>query len=575
MALRTLYQTLLDSDLARLQVIAQQWGITLQAERRTDIAAELADAMARFEAVERALSAMPEVQRAALDDLLRHKGTMPWAIFIRRWGQLRPIGPGRLVREELWRDPASAAEGLWYWGVLQRAFIERDTIASEAIKYDMGAVEMAFVPTELQLYLPAPPPQEIPLPEPVAPPLHQTLGTSVLADDLVTFWSVLQFQLVPLDTEKTWSRAEFLEPGQQFHAPTTMYLELLQDLALEQHWIRVDESGILRPLPQPMLTWLSNDSWTQWGELAKAWMASRRWNDLAHVSSLRSDPIVGWANDPLSARQTFLKLLRHCIPGIWYDIANFVTYIYEYAPDFLRPDGNYDSWSPRDAMTDTALRGFEAWEMVEGALVVYYLTGPLVWLGFLDLGAASATVSAKSFRVNAAGAAFLDLEDPPTLPDAPPMRLLADGSFVVSSLRRYERFQLSRIAQFITWKAAAVTTEREYYYRLTPASLARARQQHITAERLITFLQEAIQHTLPEYLRNAITQTYNKGETPANLAHVWLLRVHDEHILEHPTLRPFIQEKLGSGIAIIRAEDREHIIATLTQEGILPDIDEV
>ena len=44
MALRTLYQTLLDSDLARLQVIAQQWDIPLIAERKSDIAAELADA---------------------------------------------------------------------------------------------------------------------------------------------------------------------------------------------------------------------------------------------------------------------------------------------------------------------------------------------------------------------------------------------------------------------------------------------------------------------------------------------------------------------------------------------------
>ena len=84
MVLRTLYQTLLDSDVIRLRVIAQQWGITLSTEHRTDVAIELADAMAHADRVERALALLSAEARAALDDMLRRGGAMPSAAPSRR-----------------------------------------------------------------------------------------------------------------------------------------------------------------------------------------------------------------------------------------------------------------------------------------------------------------------------------------------------------------------------------------------------------------------------------------------------------------------------------------------------------
>ncbi|HEY89102.1 MAG TPA: hypothetical protein G4N98_05125 [Thermoflexia bacterium] len=40
--MRTLYQTLMDSEMARLRVIALQWDVELVGQRRPDLAAELA-----------------------------------------------------------------------------------------------------------------------------------------------------------------------------------------------------------------------------------------------------------------------------------------------------------------------------------------------------------------------------------------------------------------------------------------------------------------------------------------------------------------------------------------------------
>jgi hypothetical protein len=52
--------------------------------------------------------------RAALEDLNRNDGSMPWPQFARRYGLVREMGPARRDREEPHRHPVSPAEVLWY-----------------------------------------------------------------------------------------------------------------------------------------------------------------------------------------------------------------------------------------------------------------------------------------------------------------------------------------------------------------------------------------------------------------------------------------------------------------------------
>ena len=541
MSLRTLYQSLLDSDLARLRAMAEQWQIELTADRRADVAAELTDEMARIESVERAWHALTERQQAALTDLLQRGGAIPWLIFSRRWGDVRTVGPGRLEREALWRDPISPAEGLWYWGLIQRAFAPQDD----------DQVEMAFVPEELQLYLPAPPPLEIPSPEPAAPPQHILPGDDTLADALVTRWARLQ-------------------AGHGQSAPdhdSASAAALLETLALEQGWIRVDEQGRRHPVAEPMLAWLRADPWAQWTALVEAWLSSRQWNDLAAVPTLSPGPDAGWPNDPLATRRNFLAVMEHCAADVWYDLATFVAYIKTHAADFLRPTGNYDVWALRDAASGEMLRGFTAWEAIEGAWARFVLTGPLHWLGLVDLGRETPTSAPQTFRIRSdrAGAAVLLEAPPPELPSPAPVQLGAGGMLRAPRRRRYERFQLSRVAQ-------ALGRRGEFFdYRLTPKSLARAQQQHIPLDRLVDFLAEALGHDLPDHLRAAITQGYEQGEQ-ARVAPALLLQVQDPALLEQPGLARWLRKRLGSRTAVIREADRERVIAYLIEAGILPEI---
>ncbi|MGC9356978.1 MAG: helicase-associated domain-containing protein [Anaerolineae bacterium] len=557
MSLRTLYQALLDSEPAHLRVIARQWDITLAGERRIDLAAELTDAMARAEAAERAWDALPSDSRAALEDLLRRDGAMPWPAFTRRWGQVRNIGPGRLEREEVWRDPISPTEDLWYRGFVHRT----STVGPTGV-----ALEMAFVPEDLRLYLPTPPPLEIPAPEPASAPLQIRPGEDTLADDLVTLWSMLQNEVVRPTEEGIWPTRRREALLSRLHAPAVPRLALLEALAYEQSWISVDEREHLRPVPEPMLAWLRADRWTQWLALARAWQKSQHWNDLAAVPTLQSDAVLGWPNDPLVTRENFLELLALCTPGIWYAIDAFVTHAEEHMPDFLRPNGDYETWSLRDTLTSTPLRGFEAWEMVEGALLTFLVVGPLSWLGLVDLGQSNPHLPPDRFRLSEAGAAFLDLKEPPQLADPSPLKVHPGGLLIVPSARRYERFQLSRVA---TVTGSGIP----HHFRLTPRSLARARRQRISLERIEEFLEEAAGEPLPSGLRKGLEHTYRAGER-VKLARGWILRVQDPDLLTYEAVRDLIQEQLGSRVALIRESDRERLLEVLTSEGILPEIEE-
>ena len=74
----------------------------------------------------------------------------------------------------------------------------------------------------------------------------------------------------------------------------------------------------------------------------------------------------------------------------------------------------------------------------------------------------------------------------------------ADATIHISPARRYDRFQLARVADLI-----AVVNE-EYRYRLTPSSLTRANSQKISTEKVLDFLAQAADHDLPPALTKAL-----------------------------------------------------------------------
>jgi hypothetical protein len=561
--MRTLQQCLLDADLVRLRVIARFWDVELTASRRLDVAAQLSEAMAVPETIVAAWEALPDDQRQALEVLLAAGGPMPLKVFTREWGEIRAMGPGRMERERPWREPVSAVEGLWYRGFIARAF-EQGT---------EGAYEAIFVPSELREYLVIASASDgeiafLPIPEPSS----VCSAGDALLDDACTLLAYLQNERVRPQADGRWPvRAESLVI-RRLRDPDPTRLVFLRHLARGLGWLRVTDSAHLRPDPGPATDWLQSPSGQQRRILAKAWRDDPTWNDLFHVPGLIPEDTGAWRNDPLLARKAILLYLKACLPDEWYTFDGFVDAIKCVAPDFQRPDGDYTTWYIRDAATGAYLSGFESWDGVEGSLIRFLITGPLAWLGLVDLGAVIPGASPAAFRLAPSGASFLGLADPQPEPEPEPLALRRDFRVLVPIARRYERFQLARVADRVS---SARPEEALFVYRLTPASLERARRQGIPVTRVLEFLGQATGAPIPRSVEAALTRWDARG-AEARLERAVVLRLASEELMAQatssPSTRRLIREQIGPKAALVREKDWPRLIAALGEIGVVPDV---
>jgi len=556
--MRTLEQHLVRCEPIRLEAIARLWEGEPPSGRHGEAAAALAEWMSDPARIASLWEALPPAEREALAGLLSAGGRMPWRSFTRRWGEVRTMGPARMERERPWEQPVSPAERLWYHGLVFRDLEEGPD----------GLIETAVVPEELRRHLPAPPPPT-PRLETVPPPPFPRLADRALLDDGCTLLAYLQNHHVRPGPEGEWPAQDEMGLLRQLRDPAQDRLAFLHHLAVRLGWVRTDAAGRLRPDPEPVTAWLQAPAFEQQAAMASAWRDDPTWNDLWHVPSLRPDETGSWRNDPLLARRAILGHLTACPPDEWVPLEGFIAAVKEADPDFQRPDGDYSTWYIRDASTGEYLSGFECWEAVEGALIRYLLTGPMAWLGLVDLGAEREGGPAVAFRLSPAGAAFLGLAEPEPEPEPPPLTVRPDLIVLVPARHRYVRFQLSRVADW-------VRTDDPYVYRLTASSLERARSQGISARRVREFLERESQGRLPPSVGRALERWEGRGRQ------VWLergilLRVREEEMLRElmasPAIRRFIREAVGPTAALVSPADWPRLVRLLVERGFLPDLD--
>lgn len=551
----TLARCLVDTDPLRLEVIARSW---LEAEalnplpERAELLAALRARMSDPETVQRVWDSLSPQEQEALARLLAVGGKTAWLTFLRRWGEVRPMGPGRMMRERPWESPISVAEALWYRGLVFRTVVEGPT----------GFYDAAVVPEELRALLPISPDSLLrlePLPSPSSPPAP----SDAFLDDFCTYLAYLQVYPQRALREEDGLEAR-LRPFLQDADPGR--LRLIRHLVRRLGWLRQDRLGYLRLVPEPVTEWLKAPSPRQRLALAEAWRNDPTWNDLQEVPTLHLEKTGAWRNDPLLARNALLNHLKACRPGEWYSIAGFIAAVKEADPDFQRPDGNYNRWYIRSTVTGEYLSGFEHWDEVEGALIRYILAGPLAWFGLVAL--ASADSGESCFALTPTGAAFLGIGEVPEEP-LPPLSVVQPDLVVrVPAARRYERFQVSRVAEWVgigEW----------YTYRLTPASLERARQQRIAPTRVAEFLEEITGGQALPALRAALKRWEARGPE-ARLEAGVLLRLQDEALLRDlaasAATRRYFLDVLTPTVAVVAPDGWEEIARALVARGVLPDV---
>ena len=543
-----LTQSLQGRDIGFLRIVARLWGLELLATDTEAALSELVPALLDPKLVAEMVESLPAQARAALDSLGKAGGRLPWAGFARRFGEIGEAGPGRRDRELVYLHPESGAEVLFYRALLARAFFDLPA----------GAQEFAYIPDDLlPIVTHAGPAGEIekkllplgiePGGEPMGRPATPKERAQPLAacdrllDDATSLLAALRMGLPPPETR----------------IPARVLTDLLSSAG-----VIVEE----KPQVEPVRTFLEAPRREALEHLFTAWLESETFNELRQVPGLVCEG--DWQNAARLTRAMLLRLLTRVPDNKWWSLPSFIQDIKAKTPDFQRPAGDYDSWFIKRASDGLYLRGFSNWESVDGALIRYLVTGPLFWLGRMELASPLEGDMITAFRV-------VSNVEQQTLE----LRLSAfeeKGKLAVNSNGRISvprstpRAARYQIARFCEWEQEK---EAEYRYRVTSGSLRKAGEQGLKVSQLLSLLAKNAAAEIPPAFVKALKRWELNG-SEARVEVQTVLRVSRPELLEE--LRSskagrFLGEPLGPVTVVVKPGAQAKVLAALAELGLLAE----
>lgn len=246
---------------------------------------------------------------------------MAWTVFARQFGEIREMGAGRRDRERPDRQPISAAERLFYHGL-----IGRNTFMSPS-----GAQLMVFIPDEFLSLLPEQPAAErqyvfgrAATPAEAAHPLP---ARDWIVDDICTLLAWLRSGLAdqeilaqPAGRTFAWS---IWTPG----------LDVL--LALAQAAELIDEEHSIDL--ELVKTFLESSRGEALLTLTQSWRNATEFDELVLLPGLRKEG--EWQTDPLRTRDRIFAMLAEIPPGRWWSLPAFIAAVREAFPISNGPRG--------------------------------------------------------------------------------------------------------------------------------------------------------------------------------------------------------------------------------------------
>ncbi|MCB2213951.1 helicase-associated domain-containing protein [bacterium] len=531
-----------NQDLGFLEIVADFWGLALNAPDARAALPKLVKGMLNPDILLEVVEALPDPARRALETLQANEGWLPWPRFSRAFGPLREVGPGKRDREQPHLNPVSAAEVLWYRGLIGRDFLRR---AGEL-------QECAYIPDGIRDLLP--PPQSIePGPPGQAASSDETIYKIPATDRILDHCCTLLAALRLGDPGRSPAADTWQPPLPVVHA----LLGAVRLISSEEQPVPEDARPFLEMPRSEALAWL-----------VQGWRASDLFNELRLTPSLTCEG--AWRNDPQTTRETVLDLLRDLPAGQWWQLDSFIEAIRERQPDFQRPAGDYDSWLIQNAQTGDSLIGEEHWDDVDGALLRYLITGPMHWLGLMDLAAPEADAAPAAFRFSEWADALLQGGVPPGLAaEDQPFVGHSDGQLTVPRLTpRLARYQVSRFGEWLD------ETESTYTYRLTPESLGAAAAQGLKVSHLETLFSKFGEEPPPSLI-TALENWEQKGQR-AEIAPGIVLQVSDPKVLQALRDTPasrFLGTPLGPTAILVHKGAVEKVRKALARLGTLSEVD--
>lgn len=530
----TLEQSLHKTDIGHLRIVAGFWGLELESNDFDSALEELCASLLDLEAVSETLEVLPAEARSALNLLIEAEGRIEWAVFARKYGDIREMGAGKRDRERPHLKPASTSEPLYYRALLAKAIFETEK----------GPQEFAYIPDDLleiinEVMLEAPEIKAAKKPDPLgrpATPIEK--AREIPANDHI------------LDDATTYLAA--LRTGDETSKP-----RLRRDLqALLTTADLIKDNGLR---PDSVKKFLEASRVEALDMLYKAWFNSTTFDELRLLPGIVCEG--EWKNQPQVTREFLIDLVNDVPQGKWWSIPAFVKAIKDKFPDYQRPAGDYDSWFIKRESDGQFLRGFAYWDAIDGALVKY-LIQVMHWLGKVDLASPEEGKEATAFRPTA-GSSGESKEERGKI------AVSSNGKITIS--RYFSRAVRYQIARFCEWDEER---NDEFNYHVSARSLKRAHEQGLKAEQLLAMLVKYTNGTVPPALVKALKR-WDANGAEARVESLLVLRVSKPEIMEEmrkSKAGKFLGELLSPTAVVVNSGAIEKVLAALAELGLLAEV---
>jgi hypothetical protein len=310
------------------------------------------------------------------------------------------------------------------------------------------------------------------------------------------------------------------------------------------------------------------------------WQETPFWNELASIPNVIAQPgpssLEPAHEEVVRSRQVVVRHVLQVALGTWHAFPAFIARMKLYATYLLFPRQyglraeRYSVGSNPYGWNFRLRRGWlthrEGWHMVEGGFIRALVSGPLTWLGVIELDSAE---HPDAFR-RAPGAELLAGQTPPVSHELAWGRLVVQPNFDLIALAPVPEALLVLLDRF----AERVRLEHIAQYHLSKASVTRAIQLGLTAEMMQEILEQAAGSSIPQNVQYSLIEWERQVRRIELWRNAVLLEVDDAALLDElcvdPQARIWLLRRLAPTLVEVSAEHLAELQELLWQRGYLP-----
>jgi hypothetical protein len=327
------------------------------------------------------------------------------------------------------------------------------------------------------------------------------------------------------------------------------------------------------------------------------------WMHLADWSELSSLGMSSFDLDLQRARGMLLAQLRPLEPGVWLSADRFLSHLSMTVSHLLfgtpsrYGESEYRGWdapsvapyydegylAQQDGIPPRhPLGGSQRLAEMEGTFVGGALSGPLHWMGVVDIAADGGRLLA--FRLNSGGALALGLRGSessmsettaispgPEDSEANEARLIVQPNFQIFALGPVSEATLARVEVF----ADRVRADRSTFeYTLSHAAIYRGQKAGMSIDQIILFLERASDAALPQNVLRTLQEWGEQHERIVFHRAVALCEAESPEMMNElwnePGTQSYLQQHLTPTVALLKKGRVQTLRETLLQRGVLP-----